>query len=297
MSGFQYDGVDMANLVSPGNSSVAAYYNTLPNINANAVTTSVYINTVSKYGYYIKTSPTATQQDLTEYYIPYTAEFTTGAGGTWYYGAPANFKHFNAIFIGGGGGGGASGSSYNPSNSGAGGGGGGGGMYLFYQSLEIKNYMINGALTFTVGGAGIGGSGPGVNATNGGDTTFYTPFGNLTAYGGIAGSLGDDNSSGNDNSPNAPGGPGGNGGSTADGPTDPNGIGNSGYTVPNGTYNTAAPGGNINAAWFANNVLPPLSGYGNGGTGAPSVAGGVSGKAGTPGGQGYVAFYLFRAAP
>jgi hypothetical protein len=315
-SGFQYKGVDISSLVSPGDTPVnpanTTYYKTLPNINSSVVT-GVYQNTVSNFGYYIQTTPTTTM-NLTEYYIPYTAQFTTG-GAVSDYLIPVNFKHFNAILVGGGGGGGASGNAKgHPGNSAGGAGGGGGGMYLFYQSLLLSDYFnLNPAKTQYVAKIAVGnGGGPG-NAGdspapgNAGGSSSITGKSTWTANGGAGGGTGTPNGDG-DAAPVQPGGAGGTGGVS----------GNSGYPASDGT---ASPGGYwqnsgppnvylgagyINGAWGP--ILPPVvyynpsPEYGVGGNGGQPISPsntasphgiGINGNAGQPG---YIAIYLFRGA-
>ena len=310
MSGYQFQGVDISILVNPGqNAPNSPYFTNLPNRNSSVVT-GVYVNYNTNnsvpvnYGYNNKNTTTPlSPTNLTDYYIPYTAVFNNSPIQA-VYNPPTDFKHFNAIVIGGGGGAGASGNSNSNANSGGGGGGGGGGMYLFFQCEPLSSYFPLATpgkeyeITYQVGAGGDGGiNNPGApyQSSKDGQLSFLSGKIQLIANGGSAGGMGANNNGGKD-SPQAPGGPGGIGGTTSPVYQSPTaGQGNAGNAYNTG--GTPATGGNGGTAqanvWGP--IIPPgiYTNYGVGGLGGRPIADNA-GQSGQKGKSGYIALYLFR---
>jgi len=303
---YYFDKVSFKELVMPGNVSISDYYNGLPSISP-AVVNGVYENITTTNGLATPTSvrinygynlSNFTPSNLTDWYQPYTASYSSSSVFPSGQIDGKNWKHFNAIIVGGGGGGGASGKSPSStsSNGGGGGAGGAGGMFLFFQCVPIATYFENNYIEFLAGNAGNGGKNTGddITAANAGGTSWIkNASGNYSLYanGGNAGEQGPDSNTGNDGNAGVSGN-GGTGGRYLN-PTDPNGTGGAGTPFNKGGPDAAGGnGGTINTFWQP--VLPPTvySGYGNGGNGGvPNFV--PDGNPGNNGGDGYIEIYLF----
>jgi hypothetical protein len=270
--GFSYDGVDIANLVKVGTSSVSAYYKTLPLGNSSAITDT--LRQIDTIGYF---DTKLTDTNLAHYYTAY--EIATASTTHILNTNISNYKHAKFLLIGGGGGGGGSAGvawiysfSNNKRNGGNGGNGGLGGMHLQTPYVPISTGNIN--ITIGAGGAGGNRFTRGRHPFGPNDGREYSDDANNGASGGSTSIII------NGITYTALGGNGGN-------------RGNYGYGDSNGNDGTAGTNGSGYISSY-----PQYSGYGNGGAGGVETNGpranGQDGNPGTSGNYGFAAIYLFR---